>query len=80
MSETNSPNGDESIVIDPSDPLYTTGAVARTFGVKPATVRRWIAAGKMKAVRMPGEKGKGQFRVHLSEMKRFGHHTFQANS
>lgn len=64
----------------PPDPLteqkYKVAEIARIFGVGSATVRRWIREGKLHALRMPGERGKAQYRITRSELKRFAEHKF----
>ena len=45
---------------------YTTGEVARKFGVSAFTVWYWIQKGKIKAIKTPG----GHFRIHREEVER----------
>lgn len=39
--------------------MYTLKEVAAIFKVDPKTVKRWITAGKLKAIKLPG----GHYRV-----------------
>lgn len=59
-----------------NEKLFKVSEIATWFNVSPATVRRWIKEGKLKAIKMPGEEGKGQYRIERSELKRFGEHKF----
>lgn len=43
------------------DPLMTTEEVAATFRVDTATINRWAAAGKLAAIKTPGN-GEWRFR------------------
>ncbi|NHW88640.1 MAG: helix-turn-helix domain-containing protein [Archaeoglobales archaeon] len=45
---------------------YTTGEVAKTFGVSYATVKGWAYSGKIKYIKTPG----GKYRYPESEIKR----------
>jgi excisionase family DNA binding protein len=47
--------------------LYTTGDVARLFHVSRPAVKKWIKAGKLRAVRTPG----GHFRIPARQLERF---------
>ena len=40
---------------------YTIDNVAETFSVNPETIRRWCREGKMKFLKLPGEKGEYRF-------------------
>lgn len=40
--------------VDGGDPLLTPREVANTFRVDPKTVTRWVKAGKLVAIRLPG--------------------------
>lgn len=51
----------------PREPLYTTGDVARLFHVSVQAVKKWIKAGKLRAVRTPG----GHFRIPARQLERF---------
>ncbi|NHW89217.1 MAG: helix-turn-helix domain-containing protein [Archaeoglobales archaeon] len=46
--------------------LYTTGEVAKIFGVSYATVKKWAYSGKIKYIKTPG----GKYRYPESEIKR----------
>jgi putative resolvase len=46
--------------------LYTTGEVAKIFGVSYATVKNWAYSGKIKYIKTPG----GKYRYPESEIKR----------
>jgi len=46
--------------------LYTTGEVAKIFGVSYVTVKKWAYSGKIKYIRTPG----GKYRYPESEIKR----------
>jgi excisionase family DNA binding protein len=41
---------------------------AARVGVSPRTIKRWIAAGYLPAVRSPSPKGKGHLRVRVGEV------------
>jgi excisionase family DNA binding protein len=47
--------------------LYTTGDVARLFHVSRPAVKKWIKAGKLRAVRTPG----GHFRIPARQLEGF---------
>jgi excisionase family DNA binding protein len=49
-----------------NDRLYTSDEVAGLLRVHPATVRRWIGAGQMNAIRLPG----GKYRITETEIDR----------
>jgi excisionase family DNA binding protein len=49
------------------DRLFTTGDVARLFHVSRPAVKKWIKAGKLRAVRTPG----GHFRIPGRQLERF---------
>lgn len=34
--------------------MYTTSEVAKLFRVDPKSVKRWVAVGKLKAIKTPG--------------------------
>ena len=42
---------------------------AARVGVAPRTVKRWIAAGILPAIRLPSPKGRGHLRVRLSDLE-----------
>jgi excisionase family DNA binding protein len=47
--------------------VYTTDEVAELLRVHPTTVRRWIASGRVRAIRLPG----GNYRLtteHLADL------------
>jgi len=46
---------------------YTTGDVAKLFGVSVSAVQYWIKRGKIKAIKTPG----GQYRIPKEELERF---------
>ncbi|TDA26481.1 MAG: hypothetical protein DSO01_05415 [Archaeoglobi archaeon] len=46
--------------------LYTTGEVAKIFGVPYAAVKKWAYSGKIKYIKTPG----GKYRYPESEIKR----------
>ena len=46
--------------------LYTTGEVAKIFGVSYVTVKNWAYSGKIKYIKTPG----GKYRYPESEIKR----------
>lgn len=46
--------------------VISTGEAAKRLGVDPATVWRWIAAGKLAAFRTPG----GHWRIEAKEVER----------
>jgi excisionase family DNA binding protein len=46
--------------------LYTTGEVAKIFGVSYAAVKKWAYAGKIKYIKTPG----GKYRYPESEVRR----------
>jgi len=48
--------------------LYTTGEVAKIFGVSYAAVKKWAYSGKIKYIKTPG----GKYRYPESEIKRLG--------
>lgn len=50
----------------PIDKLLTTTEVARILRVNVLTVRRWIAAGALEAIELPGRGQWRQFRVKQS--------------
>lgn len=52
----------------PGKAWLNTNEVAELLGYHPATVRRWIGDGRIKA-KQPGGK-RGDFRVHRSEVDR----------
>ena len=47
--------------------LYTTGEVAKIFGVSYVTVKKWAYSGKIKYIKTPG----GKYGDPESEIKRF---------
>jgi excisionase family DNA binding protein len=48
--------------------LSVREAAIRT-GVAPRTVKRWIAAGILSAVRLPSPKGRGHLRIRISDLE-----------
>lgn len=44
--------------INTAPEILTTTEVAELLGVNPQTIKRYIQAGKMKAVRLPDENGR----------------------
>ena len=46
--------------------LYTTGEVAKIFGVSYVAVKKWAYSGKIKYIRTPG----GKYRYPMSEIRR----------
>jgi excisionase family DNA binding protein len=38
-------------------------------GVAPRTVKRWISAGLLPAIRLPSPKGRGHLRIRLSDVE-----------
>ena len=59
---------------DPPKPkapkLLTTRQVATLLGVRPATVRAWIAAGRLQARVLPGDgRHGGRYRISLSSVE-----------
>ncbi|MEM1717583.1 MAG: helix-turn-helix domain-containing protein, partial [Candidatus Bathyarchaeia archaeon] len=46
--------------------LYTTGEVARIFGVSYVAVKKWAYSGKIRFIKTPG----GKYRFPESEVKR----------
>jgi len=50
-----------------SERYYTTDEAAEILNVTPATVRRWIRAGKLKAFKDPY----GTYKIPESELQRF---------
>lgn len=57
------------------DPIMTINEVAEMFAVKPLTVRAWIKAGKLKAVKFNNHSWK----VRESEVKRYAQLTLGEN-
>jgi hypothetical protein len=51
----------------PGKKLYSTGEAAKLLGVSFITVKRWIYAGKIKAVKTPS----GRYRIPESEIQRW---------
>lgn len=51
--------------------LMTTTEVAAFFEVHPKTVRGWIAAGHLPALRTPTTSGRGRIRVRRSAVEAF---------
>jgi len=47
--------------------LYTSGEVAKIFGVSYVAVKKWAYSGKIKYIRTPG----GKYRYPESEIRRF---------
>jgi excisionase family DNA binding protein len=47
--------------------LLTTGDVADRLGVTPYTVRRWVADGRLPAVKLPGG-GRTQWRFRAADL------------
>lgn len=49
----------------------TTREVAAVLGVNRSTVLRWIAAGRLRAIRIPTVgKGNGHTRINVAELKK----------
>jgi len=48
--------------------LSVREAAIRT-GVAPRTVKRWISAGILPAIRLPSPKGRGHLRIRLSDLE-----------
>jgi excisionase family DNA binding protein len=48
------------------DPFFSTGQVARLFGVKPYTIRKWTKDGQLSAVKI-----NGQLKYRKSEVNRY---------
>lgn len=42
---------------------------AARVGVAPRTVKRWISAGMLPAIRLPSPKGRGHLRVQSSDLE-----------
>ena len=55
------------------DPTYTVKEVARICQVHPETVRRWIRAKWLKAVRVGSSGPGGKYRVTRRELERVMH-------
>jgi excisionase family DNA binding protein len=53
-----------------SDRLSVSEAAERA-GVSARTVKRWIAAKALPAIRLPSLKGKGHLRIRLSDLESF---------
>jgi excisionase family DNA binding protein len=64
-------------IFDPErDKLYSTTRVAEIFDVSNETVRDWIKAGKLNAIRL----GSNRLRVTDREIKRFASHRFNPST
>lgn len=53
-------------LMNDAEPLLTPAEVASMFRVDPKTVRRWAAAGRIRAIRTPG----GHRRYRESEVRK----------
>jgi excisionase family DNA binding protein len=66
----------QDATVEAVETFYTTAQVAEIFGVTGETVRDWIAAKKLQAVRLPT----GQYRIKRTALVQFGNSTYEASA
>ena len=52
--------------LDPTTSYLTVAEVARRYRTTPRTVQRWIREGRLRAVRLPG--GRGRYRINETDL------------